>query len=83
MAGTMPGSGLVQLPGLVAMAPGKRRHHDAARFGLPPGIDNRAALVTDLAVIPHPSFGIDSFADGAEQPQTGEVVLIDPMIAPL
>ena len=83
IAGTMPGSGLVQLPGLVGIAPGSGRHHDAAGFGLPPGIDDRAALAADLAVIPHPGFGIDPFADRAEQPQARQIVLIDPADRPI
>ena len=48
---------------------GQRRNHDGAGFGLPPGIDDRAALAADHAVIPHPRFGIDRLADGAEQAQ--------------
>src|SRR3954447_15939248 len=32
----------------------QRRDQDAAGFGLPPGIDDRAALVADHAVIPLP-----------------------------
>ena len=54
---------------------GQRAHHDAARFGLPPGVDDRAALAADHAVIPHPGFGIDAFADRAQQPQARQVVL--------
>ena len=69
--------------GLGGDGAGQRRHHDAARFGLPPGIDDRAALAADLAVIPHPGFGIDPFADGAEQPQARQVVLLDVLVAPL
>src|SRR4029079_7332500 len=45
---------------------GQRRHHDATGFGLPPCIDDRAALAANFAVIPHPGFGVDAFADGAE-----------------
>ena len=79
----MPGSGLVQLPGLVAMAPGQRAHHDAAGFGLPPGIDDRAAAAADLAVVPHPGLGIDPLAHGAQQAQARQIVLVDPVVAPL
>ncbi len=61
----------------------QRAHHDAARFGLPPGIDDRAALAADLAVIPHPGLGIDPFAHRAQQPQARQIVLVDPVIAPL
>ena len=62
---------------------GQRAHHDAARFGLPPGIDDRAPLAADLAVIPHPRFGVDAFADGAQQPQARQIVLLDVLVAPL
>ena len=48
---------------------GQRRHHDPAGLGLPPGIDDRALLVADHLVVPHPSFGIDPFADRAQQTQ--------------
>src|SRR5687768_17893660 len=48
---------------------GERRDQDAAGFGLPPGVDDRAAVVTDDAVIPLPGFRIDRLADRAEQPQ--------------
>ena len=73
-SGTMPGSGLVQLPGLVAMAPGSGAHHDAAGLGLPPGVDDRAAAAADLLVVPHPGLGIDPFADAAQQAQARQVV---------
>ncbi len=39
--------------------------HDAAGFGLPPGVDHRAALAADHAVVPHPRLGVDRLADGA------------------
>ncbi|CEG10123.1 hypothetical protein BN961_03558 [Afipia felis] len=45
------------------------RDHDAAGFGLPPGIDHRAAGITDHAVVPFPGFRVDRLADRAEQPQ--------------
>ena len=48
---------------------GKRRDHDGAGLGLPPGIDDRAALAADVQVIPDPGFGIDRLADRSEQPQ--------------
>src|SRR5512133_3975634 len=44
---------------------------DAARLGLPPGIDDRAAAIAHHAVIPLPGFRVDRLADGAEQAQCG------------
>ena len=51
-----------------------RRNHDRACFGLPPGIDDRATFLADDAVVPHPGFGIDRLADGAEEPQFRQLV---------
>ena len=48
---------------------GQRRDQDAAGLGLPPGVDDRAAVVADHAVIPLPGFRIDRLADAAEQAQ--------------
>ena len=62
---------------------GQGRHHDAPRFGLPPRVDDRAALRTDLLVVPHPRLGIDSFADGAEDPQAAQIMFVDVVVAPL
>ena len=62
--------------GLGGRGAGERADHDAAGFGLPPGIDDRAAAAADLLVIPHPGFRIDRLADGAEQPQARQVVLL-------
>ncbi len=44
---------------------------DGAGFGLPPGVDDGAAVVADLVAVPHPGFGIDGFADGAEEAEGG------------
>ena len=49
--------------------PWQRRDHVAAGFGLPPRVDDRAALAADVLVVPHPGFRIDRLADGAEQAQ--------------
>ena len=59
----------------MGMAPGSGGDHVAAGFGLPPGVDDGAAFLADDGVVPHPGFGVDRFADGAEQAQAGEVVL--------
>src|SRR5262249_49189397 len=48
---------------------GQWRDEDAAGFGLPPRIGKRTAIVADDVVVPLPGFGIDRFADGAEQAQ--------------
>src|SRR5882724_9902183 len=36
-----------------------RRNHDRAGFGLPPGIHNRAAFLSDHLVVPLPRCGVD------------------------
>src|SRR3982074_283118 len=41
----------------------------AAGFGLPPGVDDRAAPSANVPVVPHPRLGIDGFADSADEPQ--------------
>ena len=61
---------------------GEGRDHDGAGLGLPPGIDDRATLATDLAVVPHPGFGVDRLTDSAQQPQRGQIALAGPFHAP-
>ena len=50
-------------PGLELGRPGQRRDEDAAGLGLPPGVDDRAAIIPDNPVIPFPGLRIDRFAD--------------------
>ncbi len=63
--------GLRRRTGLEADGARHGRDQDAAGFGLPPGIDDRAAAVADNAVIPQPGFRIDRLADAAQQAQGG------------
>ena len=53
----------------------KWRDQMAAGFGLPPGVDDRAARSTNVLVVPHPGLGIDGLADSAEQPQRRQIVI--------
>ena len=46
----------------------------ATGFGLPEGVHNRAALATNVFVIPHPCFGIDRFADRTQQANRRQIV---------
>ena len=62
---------------------GHRRDHVGAGFGLPPGVDDRAALLADHGVVPHPGFGVDGLADGAEQADAGQVVAVREFVAEL
>ena len=55
---------------------GQRRDEDAAGLGLPPGVDDRAAFVADVFIIPDPRFGVDGFAHAAEHPQCVKFVLL-------
>ncbi|SAI57474.1 Uncharacterised protein [Enterobacter bugandensis] len=43
--------------------------HEAAGFGLPPGVHHRALLVTDFLPVPLPGFRVDGLAHGAEDAQ--------------
>ena len=55
--------------GLGRCRTGKRRDDMPARFGLPIGVHDRAALLPDGFVIPDPGFGVDRFADRPEDAQ--------------
>ncbi len=54
-----------------------------ARFGLPPGIDDGAAVAADVFAVPHPCLWVDGLADGAEHLQARQVVLCGVLVAPL
>src|SRR5205807_4586889 len=58
-----------------------RGDQDAARLGLPPSVDDRAALVADIVVIPEPGFGVDWLADRAEEAQRFAAGLADVILA--
>src|SRR6266849_5549179 len=62
---------------------GERADHDRAGFRLPPGVHNGTTALADDFAIPHPGFGIDRLANGAEQAQAGKIVLQRPVLAPL
>ena len=56
----------------------------AAGLGLPPGIDDGAAIAPDLLPIPHPRFGIDRLAYSSEQAQRDrDRMRFDMLVAPL
>ena len=61
----------------------QRGDEDAARFGLPPGVHNGAALAADEFLVPHPRFGIDWLTHGTEQAQRAEVMFLGPLDPPL
>ena len=70
-------------PGLAGCGSGKRSDHVRAGLGLPPGVDDRAAFVSDIPVKPHPGLGIDRFPNGAEKSQRGKVMLFEMLVTPL
>ena len=74
MSAPMPGSGNVALPGFSVGRAGQRADHDGAGLGLPPRVDDRAALAADVLPVPDPRLGVDRLADRAEQPQRRQVV---------
>ena len=68
--------------GLGRRGTGERGNHDRSGFGLPPGVDDGTASGADFLVIPHPRLGVDRLADRAEEAERGEIVFIDPFVAP-
>src|SRR5439155_17304483 len=60
-----------------------RSEHNVPGFGLPPGIDDWAAVVADHFAVPHPRLGIDWFTNRAQQAQAVELVFFGPLISPL
>ena len=73
--------GQARRAGLRGVRAGQRGQHDRAGLGLPPGVDDRAALLADVLVVPDPRFGVDRLADGAEQAQAREIGLGRPLVA--
>src|SRR5918993_116402 len=55
---------------------GQRGDHDRARLRLPPGVDDRAVLLTYVLVVPDPRPRVYRLTDRPENPQGGEVVLV-------
>ena len=53
------------------------------RFGLPPGVDDRARTSADVFVIPHPRFGVDGLTHGAQNTQGAQVMSSELLCAPL
>jgi len=49
--------------GLAGRGSGQRGNQDRARFGLPPGVDDRASAAADVFVIPVPGFRVDRFSN--------------------
>src|SRR5258705_9677285 len=61
---------------------GQRRDHDHSSLGLPTSIDDRAAPAAYLLMIPHPSLGINRFADCAEQTKRRKIMFCHPFVSP-
>ena len=57
--------------GLEVGSAGQRSDQNAAGLGLPPGIHDGAALVTNHPVIPFPGFRVDGLAHRAQNAQAG------------
>ncbi|CCK04012.1 hypothetical protein BN129_2760 [Cronobacter sakazakii 701] len=59
----------------------QRRNHEAAGFGLPPGVDYRAFFITDFLPVPLPRFRVDRLTDRPEDAQRRTVSAVDSFIA--
>ena len=69
--------------GLGGGDPWQRRDHDPAGFGLPPGVDDRAAVAPNVLAIPHPRLRVDGLADRAEKPKARKVMGVGVFLSPL
>ena len=81
ISGITPGSGSVAEPGFGGHRARHRRNHDRTGLGLPPGVDDRAAILADHAVIPFPRRRIDRLAHRTQQPQARQIVRVGPLLA--
>src|SRR5699024_7666284 len=63
--------------------PGQRGDHDGAGLRLPPGVHDGDGRTADVIAVPAPRLGVDGLADGAEQPDRGQVVPGRDLPAPL
>ena len=54
---------------LHVMGMGQGRYHDAAGFGLPPGVDDWRLPAADMVMVPAPGFGVYGFSYGAKNPE--------------
>src|SRR5690606_39155268 len=60
---------------------GQRRDENAAGFRLPPGVDDRAALLTHHAVVPLPCLRIDGLAHRSKNAQGFARGFLDEMVS--
>ena len=67
--------------GFEGSRPRQGRDQNAAGFGLPPGIDNRAALFADHIVIPQPGFRINRLTNRAQNADRFATGLFDRAVA--
>ena len=54
----------------------QRGDHVATGLGLPEGVHDRAALATDVLVVPHPGFGVDRLTHRAHDAQRGQIPVL-------
>ena len=80
MSGTIPAAAACRSR-LQRRRPRHGRDHDRTGFGLPPRVDDRAAVPADDVVIPLPSCGIDRLAHRPQQAQARQVVRVRPLLA--
>ena len=55
--------------GLGGDGAGQWADQDPTGLGLPPGVDDRTAMLANNPIVPQPCFGIDRLTDGTEDAQ--------------
>ena len=78
-----PGNGMRRRAGLEHRDARQGCDQDLAGLGHPPRVHDRAAIEADDFAVPHPGFGVDRLADRAQHAQTGQVVPVRVLLAPL
>lgn len=55
--------------------------HDGTSLSLPERVDDGTLFLSNVFIVPVPGFGINGLADRSEDPQRGEVVVLDMLMS--
>lgn len=58
----------------------KRGDNDGTSLCLPVGVDDSAVVLTDLLIVPFPSFRVNGFTNRANDSQCGKIIAFQPLV---